>query len=99
MRSPATLLAVTLLAGVGLASCGKSEKATGSEDAVSAPASAPVELSAKEKHELVEHLPAPYDTGDIENGRKVFLVCKSCHTTVQGGPDMTGPNLWGVIGR
>lgn len=102
MRRLGPMLAVTLIAGAGLAACGK-PAATGSEGAASAPASAPaaapVELTDAQKHELVEHLPAPYNTGDIANGKKVFLVCKSCHTTVQGGSDMTGPNLWGVIGR
>jgi cytochrome c len=98
MRRLGPMLAVTLIAGAGLAACGK-PAATGSEGAAPAPASAPVELTDEQKHELVEHLPAPYNTADIVNGKKVFMVCKSCHTVVQGGSDMTGPNLWGVIGR
>ena len=99
MRPTAAVIALTL-AAAGLAACGKSGgQATGSEGAASAPTSAPAELSDEQKHELVEHLPAPYNTGDVANGKKVFLICKSCHTTVQGGSDMTGPNLWGVFGR
>lgn len=98
MRRLGPMLAITLISGVGLTACGKSAS-TGSEGAASAPASAPVELTDHQKHELVEHLPAPYNTGDIENGKRVFLICKSCHTAVQGGGDMTGPNLWGVFGR
>lgn len=98
MRRLGPMLAATLIAGAGLAACGKSGS-TGSESAAGAPASAPVELTDNQKHELVEHLPAPYNTGDVANGEKVFMICKSCHTTVQGGSDMTGPNLWGVFGR
>lgn len=31
-------------------------------------------------------------------GEKISAQCKSCHTFTQGGPNMTGPNLFGIIG-
>ncbi|WP_304164285.1 cytochrome c family protein [Phenylobacterium aquaticum] len=104
MRRPGLLLAATFITAAALAGCGKpqSGQATGSEEAsepATAPAAAPVELTDAQKATLVATLPAPYSAGDIANGKKVFMVCKSCHTTVQGGANMTGPNLWGVIGR
>lgn len=52
-----------------------------------------------EKAERLAALPAPYNTGDLENGRKRFALCRSCHTITPGGPNMTGPNLYGVFGR
>ncbi len=36
---------------------------------------------------------------DVAAGAKVFAKCTSCHNDAQGGPNMTGPNLWGVVGR
>jgi len=48
---------------------------------------------------LLAALPAPYDQGDLENGRRAFARCRSCHTIGEGGADMTGPNLHGVFGR
>jgi cytochrome c len=98
MRRLGPMLALTLIAGAGLAACGKSGS-TGSEGTATAPASAPVVVTDAQKAALVAELPAPYNTGDVANGKKVFLICKSCHTTAQGGSDMTGPNLWGVFGR
>jgi cytochrome c len=99
MRRLGPMLAVTLIAGAGLAACGKSAS-TGSEGAATAPASAPAaEVTDAQKAALVAELPAPYNTGDVANGKRVFMICKSCHTTAQGGSDMTGPNLWGVLGR
>ena len=98
MRRLGPMLAATLIAGAGLAGCGKSGS-TGSEGSAGAPASAPVELTDAQKAALVAELPAPYNTGDVANGKRVFMICKSCHTTTQGGSDMTGPNLWGVLGR
>lgn len=98
MRRLGSMLAVTLIAGAGLAACGKSG-ATGSEGGSGAPASAPVVVTDAQKAALVAELPAPYNTGDVANGKRVFMICKSCHTTAQGGSDMTGPNLWGVFGR
>ena len=44
-------------------------------------------------------LPAAYQSADLDNGQAKFALCKSCHTLVKGGAEMTGPNLWGVFGR
>jgi len=44
-------------------------------------------------------LPAPYNTGDYQNGKVQFAQCRSCHTVVQDGANMVGPNLYGVFGR
>ncbi|WP_312687149.1 c-type cytochrome [Brevundimonas nasdae] len=81
-----------------LAACGN-----GGADTSSAPASAPAKparvLSDAEKATLLASLPAPYNEGDLENGRRAFARCRSCHTIGEGGPDMAGPNLYGVFGR
>lgn len=44
-------------------------------------------------------LPAPYNTADLAVGEKKWLMCKSCHTLVEGGANLTGPHLYGVFGR
>ena len=36
---------------------------------------------------------------DTAAGQVVSTKCASCHNFVAGGPDMTGPGLYGVIGR
>lgn len=38
-------------------------------------------------------------TADIKAGEAVFAKCKSCHTIEAGGPNGTGPNLHGVLGK
>lgn len=38
-------------------------------------------------------------TADLAAGEAVFKKCASCHSVAQGGGHMTGPNLWGVMGR
>ena len=83
------------LAGFSLASCGQGG---GDGDAA---ASAPPRAgpTAAEKAALLASLPAPYDQADLDNGRRVFARCRSCHTLTNGGPNMTGPNLYGVFGR
>jgi len=57
------------------------------------------EPTPAEKQALLAALPAPYNTGDLENGRRKFGLCRSCHTVTQGGPNQVGPNLYGVFGR
>lgn len=91
MTRPLILLS---LLGLGLASCGQS----GASE--SAPASPPrPEPTPAEKAVLLASLPAPYNAGDLDNGRRAFARCRSCHTITEGGPNMTGPNLWGIFGR
>ncbi len=36
---------------------------------------------------------------DVAAGEAVSQKCASCHNFANGGPNQTGPNLWGVIGR
>ena len=48
---------------------------------------------------LVAELPAPFNTGDPVAGRAKFEQCRTCHTVVKDGANMTGPNLYGVFGR
>lgn len=38
-------------------------------------------------------------TADAAAGQAVFAKCASCHSIVQGGPNGTGPDIWGVVGR
>ena len=87
------MILMTFVAGT-LAACGPSDppKAT-------PPAPPPRVLTAAERTAALTALPAPYDTADLENGRRVFARCRSCHTITPNGPNMTGPGLYGVIGR
>lgn len=87
-------LSLIALASLSLtAGCGPS----GEAPAAKAPALP--EPTAAQKAAMLASLPAPFNQGDLENGRRVFARCRSCHTITEGGPDMTGPNLWGVFGR
>ena len=52
-----------------------------------------------------EVVDTPPDWGTVlpaantDAGSKTFVKCQACHNNLQGGPNMTGPNLWGVVGR
>jgi cytochrome c len=35
---------------------------------------------------------------DAAKGAQVFKKCSACHTSEKGGPNGTGPNLWGAMG-
>ncbi len=82
-----------LFGALGLAACGQG----GGEAAPATPARpAP---TPEQRAALLATLPAPYNAADLDNGRRVFARCRSCHTITEGGPNMTGPNLYGVFGR
>lgn len=75
-----------------LTACGQGEPTV--------PAGPPVpDLTDAQRVTLLAALPAPYDQASLENGRVVFARCRSCHTITPDGPNMTGPNLYGIIGR
>lgn len=85
------------LAALALTGCGQGQEPAQNTEAPAAPAlPAPTGV---EKAALVAALPTPYNAADLDNGRRVFARCRSCHTITEGGPNMTGPNLYGVFGQ
>jgi cytochrome c len=95
------LVSMLALAGAAalLAGCGKPQSGSDQAAAPTEPASAPAEATPEQAKAIVATLPAPYNAADLDNGKLKFAICRSCHTTAQGGPNMTGPNLYGVFGR
>jgi len=94
-----TALAISLAALVS--ACGKkSEEPVMPQPAPLASAAPPASAapSAADQQKLLASLPAPYNTADPANGLAKFAQCRSCHTITKGGPNLTGPNLYGVFG-
>ena len=58
------------------AGCGQGGGASGEASKAAAPAAAPAP-SAEEIQAIVAALPAPYNTADIDNGRRQFGHCRS----------------------
>ena len=94
------LLAAAAVSAISLTACNKSATSppagSNASDASQAPAPAMTEEAVKKAQ---ASLPAPYAAADLANGESKFALCSTCHTLVEGGPNMTGPNLHGVFGR
>lgn len=89
-------LSAALIAPLALGACGDASTSAADEAPKAPP---PPALTDAEKTAMLAALPAPYNDGDLENGRRAFARCRSCHTITPGGPNMAGPNLYGVFGR
>jgi cytochrome c len=98
LRTPIALLTAASLSLLVVA-CSKPASAPEASADAASPVAAPSEPGDQDKAKLLTSLPAPYNTGDLTNGKRKFAMCRSCHTINQGGPNMTGPNLYGVFGR
>jgi cytochrome c len=95
-----SVLAATFGLAAALAGCGKSgEQAPRSSSAPQAAATAAAPAaSPADQQKILAALPAPYNTADPANGEAKFALCRSCHSITKGGPNLTGPNLWGIYG-
>jgi cytochrome c len=98
MRATLLLGLAGAVLGSMLSGCGPSGGGSAANTATSV-APTPPPLTDAQKKALVAELPAAYQAADLSNGEAKFALCRSCHTTSQGGDDMTGPNLWGIFGR
>jgi cytochrome c len=96
MRHLGLMIAAAACAAA-LSACNK--PANTSQTTSEQPSAPAPQMSAEEMKAAQAKLPAPYNTADLDNGQSKFALCQSCHTVVQGGPNMTGPNLHGVFGR
>ena len=92
--------AAIVFAAFALAACGNPSATPESRSAAPAPpARAPAAHTPAQIAALIAALPAPYNGGDYENGKRVFATCRSCHTVEAGAPNRVGPRLHGVFGR
>jgi cytochrome c len=55
-----------------------------------APASAP-------KTEDIEPIAPLLAKADPDHGAQIARQCQACHNFAKGGPNLVGPNLWGVV--
>jgi len=101
---------LAILIAFALAACGQPSSTKSTETAPTAPAApaavtepAPAPATATLTPEVIAAriaaLPAPYNAGDYEKGRRIFAQCRSCHTVGAGEPNRVGPHLHGVFGR
>ena len=104
MRSEVKVMVLVSAAAL-LTSCGKAAEAPATDQSPAAASSSPATPTpddgddAEDTAKALAALPAPYNTADLENGQRKFVLCRSCHTIVEGGANMTGPNLHGLFGR
>ncbi|MEO0450144.1 MAG: cytochrome c family protein [Pseudomonadota bacterium] len=107
---PKHALMASALIFVSACGGGESENTTQPENTVQTPAvteatstpteaPAPAETVETAASEAFAALPEPYKSADYNRGRRTFKLCQSCHTIAEGGPNLVGPNLYGMFGR
>ncbi len=90
MRRGAMLAGVAVLAGTCAGAAWM-----GSGQLVPAPASRP---AAPAHPGAIAQSSGPTLVADAARGAEVFRICSACHSIGRGGPDVDGPNLYGVVG-
>ena len=96
-----SVIVVSAAACVALAACGKKtseEPVMPAAPPITTTSEAPPASATPEELAAVSALPAPYNTGDPVAGEAKTAQCKSCHAFTKGGPNLTGPDLYGVFG-
>ncbi|MEM6535530.1 MAG: cytochrome c family protein [Pseudomonadota bacterium] len=100
-----------LAASMMLAACGGSQEPAAPAPQAAVPEAAPATPSAENivENPVVEEasetenpfaaLPEPYQSADYNVGRRTFRQCGTCHSLVEGGPHLLGPNLYGIFAR
>lgn len=83
---------------LALAACGQPSGDAKDDAPPAAKAAAVQEYTPEQNAAAIAALPAPLNTANYENGRRVFAQCRSCHVVAANGRNGVGPNLHGVMG-
>jgi len=51
------------------------------------------------KEEIIEPISALLMNASLENGKKIFKKCGTCHNYEKGSANKVGPNLWNILNR
>ncbi len=98
------VFAALLVAGIAASSSGFIAKnvmgnaEAGNHDAVVSSDSHGTSTAAA-KPAMPEPILALIAGADITRGKKLSRACAACHGFDKGGPNGTGPNLWGIVNR
>jgi cytochrome c len=95
-------LIMSLFALLALAGCAQESGAP--QNATADAAATRGEAASSADAMVAETVPARADieallaTADADMGKRQFIVCQACHSTMSGGPNKVGPNLYGFMG-
>lgn len=90
-------LLVALAAIASLAGCGPDQ---GETEGGASPYPTAATLGPQAPRPAASYLAEePFASASEELGNRLLLQCRACHTLEQDGPQMLGPNLYGVFGR
>lgn len=98
LRLAAAALVVLTAAACAPAPAPKADTAP-VEAAPAAPVAAKAARTPEQIAAKIAALPAPYNAGNYDNGKRQFATCRSCHTVGAGEANRVGPNLHGLFGR
>jgi cytochrome c len=59
---------------------------------------APAAAAGEAKPAATEPVSPLLAKADIDHGATIAKQCMACHNFAKGGPNLVGPNLWGVVG-
>ena len=82
-----------------LAACGESDSATPSPQPQTHGGAPETTATADEAQAILFGLGEPYASANLDNGRRLFRRCASCHTLGADDRHLVGPNLHGMFGR
>ena len=99
-------LIVSFFCLLALAGCAQESGApqSAAADAAATAEAARGEAASSADAAVAEAVPARADieallaTADADMGKRQFIVCQACHSTMSGGPNKVGPNLYGLMG-
>jgi cytochrome c len=91
------LVGLLVLAGCAQES-GAPESATADAEATRGEAGSSADGMVAETVPAGADIEALLATADADMGKRQFIVCQACHSTLPGGPNKVGPNLYGIIG-